>query len=168
MPGTYAEPVQRTRLRARPGLVLAAAAVLPALAAVLGGVLQVTRCVAVPDGVATVGLHLALLRAAPECPTTGVALGGESEHVVAIAVMLTVPLLLVHAVAVTGGWGALAALRRSLARLTQLTPWRRVPAPAAVVEPARPCAVVTSFDAPTTASSRRAPLLRGPPAALPA
>lgn len=153
------------RLSARPGLALAAAAVLPALAAVLGGLVQVTRCVVVPDGVASVGLHLALLRPAAECP--GLALGGESQQMVAVAFMLTVPLLLVHAGALAGGWGALRALRHSLARIAQLTLWRRVPAPANVVLPGRPGAVVVSVDVPTTTGSRRVPPLRGPPAALP-
>lgn len=165
---TYADPVHRSRLDARTGLVVAVAALLPALAVVLSGTVRVTRCVAVPGGVAQIGIDLALLRNSQACPTTGLALGGESDRVLAVAVLLTAPMLLLHAGVLLGTWGATTALRRSLARLGRLTPWRRVPAPGALVVPARRRAVVGHLASFVSRAHVTAPLLRGPPAPLPA
>jgi len=159
--------VRRSRLDARPGLVVAVAVLLPALAALLSGTVQVTRCVSVPDGVARIGIDLALLRHAEECPTTGLALGGESDRVLAVVVLLTAPMLLLHAGVLLGTWGAGAALRRSLARLARLTPWRRVPRPRLLVVPARR-AVVGHLTTVLSRAHVTVPLLRGPPALLPA
>ncbi|WP_324650418.1 hypothetical protein [Georgenia sp. H159] len=158
--------MHRARLLTRLGLGLAV--LLPALAAVLGGAVQVTRCVAVPGGLAQVGVHLALLRPAEECPTTGVALGGESEQVLAVVVMLTLPMLLLHAGVLAGGWGAASAVRRSLARLARLVPLGRVPAPRPLVVPASRCDVVGHVPGPVSRVPGTVPLLRGPPTALPA
>ncbi|WP_454085633.1 hypothetical protein [Georgenia sp. Marseille-Q6866] len=158
----------RTRPLARPGLLMAVAALLPALAALLSGTVHVTRCVSVPGGIAHVGLNLALLRPAAECPTTGVALGGESEQVLTAVVLLTVPMLLLHAGVLAGSWGVGAVVRRSLARLARLTPWHRQPAPRPVVVPARLGTAVGTFTVPTWRTPAAVPLLRGPPAALPA
>lgn len=158
----------RPRPLARPGLLLVAAALLPAFAALLSGTVRVTRCVAVPDGVAQVGLGLALLRPAAECPTTGLALGGEGEQVLAVVVMLTLPMLLLHAGVVAGAWGVGAAVRRSLARLARLTPWRRTPAPRTLVVPARLRTAVGALTVPAWRTPAGVPLLRGPPAARPA
>lgn len=146
---------------------MAVAALLPALAALLSGTVQVTRCVSVPGGIAQVGVNLALLRPAAECPTTGVALGGESEQVLAVVVMLTAPMLLLHAGVFAGAWGAVTAGRRSLARLARLTPWHQIPAPAALVVPARPGTAVVPLMAPVSRVPATVPLRRGPPMALP-
>ena len=148
-------------------VVVAVAVLLPALAALLSGTVQVTRCVSVPDGVARIGIDLALLRHAEECPTTGLALGGESDRVLAVVVLLTAPMLLLHAGVLLGTWGAGAALRRSLARLARLTPWRRVPRPRLLVVPARR-AVVGHLTTVLSRAHVTVPLLRGPPALLPA
>lgn len=158
----------RTRPLARHGLFLAVAALLPALAAVLSGTVHVARCVSVPGGIAHVGLNLALLRPAAECPTTGVALGGEGEQVLTAVVLLTVPMLLLHAGVLAGSWGVGAVVRRSLARLARLTPWRRQPDPRPVVVPARPGIAVGTLTVPTWRTPSVVPLLRGPPVALPA
>ncbi|WP_152192758.1 hypothetical protein [Georgenia satyanarayanai] len=158
----------RPRPLARPGLFLAVAALLPALAAVLSGTVHVTRCVSVPGGIAHVGLNLALLRPAAECPTTGVALGGESEQVLAAVVLLTAPMLLLHAGVLAGSWGVGTVVRRSLARLARLTPWHRQPAPRPIVVPARPATAVGTLTVPAWRTPAAVPLLRGPPAALPA
>lgn len=141
---------------------------LPAAGAILGGLVQVTRCVALPDGVAHLGIRLALLRTTADCPTTGLALGGEQEQVLGVALVLTLPMLLLHVVAVSGGWGALRALRQSLARVARLTPWQMLPhdsdAPVAVrLLPARSAVAVLHGSV-----HLRVPLLRGPPAATPA
>ncbi|HLT84126.1 MAG TPA: hypothetical protein VKZ83_07825 [Phototrophicaceae bacterium] len=160
--------MHRSRLDARPGLVVAVAALLPALAAVLSGMVHVTRCVSVPGGIAHIGIDLALLRRAAECPTTGVALGGESDRVLAVVVLLTAPMLLLHAGVLLGTWGATAALRRSLARLARLTPWRRVPRPRPLVVPARRRAVVVRLAALESRTPVTSLFLRGPPAVLPA
>ncbi len=165
---TYPDRVHRPRLTAGPGLVMAVAALLPALAALLSGAVQVTRCVSVPGEIAQVGLHLALLRPAEECPTTGVALGGESDQVLAIAVMLTAPMLLLHAGALAGAWGAGTVIRRSLARLARLTPWRALPTPRSLVVPARLRTAVGVLALPGSRTPGSIPLLRGPPLALPA
>jgi len=160
--------VHRNRPRARSVTALAVAGLLPALAAVLGGAVSVTRCVAVPDGLGQVGVHLALLRPAAECPTTGVALGGESQQVLAVAVMLTLPMLVLHAGVLRGGWGIAAAVRRSLGRLAGLTPWRRVPTARTLPLPTRARAVIANLLVPAQTVPLRAPLLRGPPALRPA
>lgn len=160
--------MHRNRPRARSVTALAVAGLLPALAAVIGGAVSVTRCVSVPDGLMQVGVHLALLRPAQECPATGVALGGESQQVLAVAVMLTLPMLLLHAGVLLGSWGTVAALRRSLTRLAGLTPWRRVPTARTLPLPTRAHAVVVAARAPAQADPLLVPLLRGPPAAVPA
>ena len=149
------------------GLALAGAVTLPAVGALLGGIVQVTRCVALPDGVAHLGIRLALLRTTADCPTTGLALGGEQEQILGVALVLTLPMLLLHVVAVSGGCGALRALRQSLARLARLTPWQLLPydsnAPVAVrLPPARRAVEVLHRSV-----HLRVPLLRGPPAAAP-
>lgn len=144
------------------------AALLPALAALLSGTVHVARCVSVPGGIAHVGLNLALLRPAAECPTTGVALGGEGEQVLTAVVLLTVPMLLLHAGVLAGSWGAGAVVRRSLARLARLTPWRRQPVPRPVVVPARLSTAVGTLTVPAWRTPAAVPLLRGPPAGLPA
>lgn len=159
--------MHRSRSLARHGLVLAVAGLLPVLAAVLSGAVHVTRCVAVPGGIAHVGVNLALLRPAAECPT-GVALGGESEHMLAVAVLLTLPMLLLHVGVVAGTWGATAAVRRSMVRLARLVPWRRGPALRALVVPARLRAAVGTLVTPEWRTPAVVPLLRGPPAARPA
>lgn len=164
----YPDRVHRSRHDARPGLLLAVAALLPALAAVLSGAVHVTRCVSVPGGLAQIGLSLALLRPAAECPTTGLALGGESEQVLAVVVMLTVPMLLLHAGALAGTWGAVAAVRRTLHRFARLTPWRRVPAMRPLVVPVRRVSAVGRLVVHALWTPGTVPLLRGPPSALPA
>lgn len=158
----------RTRPLARHGLFLAVAALLPALAALLSGTVHVARCVSVPGGIAHVGLNLALLRPAAECPTTGVALGGESERVLTAVVLLTVPMLLLHAGVLAGTWGVGTVVRRTLDRLARLTPWRRQPAPRPVVVPTRPGTAVGILTVPSWRTPVAVPLLRGPPAVLPA
>lgn len=164
--GTYADPVHRARLLTRLGLLVAA--LLPALAAVLGGAVQVTRCVVVPGGIAQVGVHLALLRPAEACPTTGVALGGDSEQMLAVVVMLTLPMLVLHAGVLAGGWGAASAVRRSLARLSRLVPLGAVTAPRPLAVPTSRGDVVGRVPGPVSRVPGTVPLLRGPPAALPA
>lgn len=165
---TYADPVHRPRRNARTGLLTAVAVLLPAVAAVFSGTLQVTRCVSVPGGVAQVGINLALLRPAAECPTTGLALGGESEQVLAVVILLTLPMLLLHAGVLAGSWGAVAVVRRSLARLAQLTPWRRLPTAGTLQVPAHRPAAVGILSVPAVRTPGATPLLRGPPALLPA
>lgn len=160
--------MHRSRRLARPGLLTAVAVLLPALAALLSGLVQVTRCVAVPGGFAQIGLHLALLRPAAECPTTGVALGGESEQVLAVVVMLTAPMLLLHAGVLAGSWGAMTTVRRSLARLARLVPWRGIPTLRPLVVPARLSTAVGVLEAPVARVLGAVPLLRGPPLARPA
>lgn len=147
---------------------LAGVAVLPLLAALVAGTVQVTRCVAVPEGVAQLGIRLALLRHSADCPSTGVALGGEQEQVLGVALVLTLPMLLLHLAAVAGGWGALGALRRSLARLARLRPWRWLPreVSTSIIGPAVP--VFRSLTAPRRDIHLRVPLWRGPPATQPA
>lgn len=152
----------------RPGHVLAVSLVLPALAAVLGGLVHVSRCVPVPGGVAQLGLHLALLRPASECPAGTLALGGDREQVLAVALVLTAPALLAHVVVLLGALGVGATVRRVLTRLAGIAPWGRVPgvAPRLVVPRLVTSAVVRRL------AHGLAPLrtqrLRGPPALTPA
>lgn len=160
--------MHRSRSDLRPGLLLAVAALLPALAAVLSGAVHVTRCVSVPGGLAQIGLNLALLRPAAECPTTGLALGGESEQVLAVVVMLTVPMLLLQVGAVAGTWGVVAAVRRALRRLALVGPWRRLPAASPLVLPARRVSAVGRLVLRARWTPGTVRLLRGPPAVLPA
>lgn len=146
---------------------LAGGLLLPAFAALVSGTVQVTRCVAVPDGVAQLGIHLALLRSTADCPTTGLALGGEPQQVLGVALVLTLPMVLLHLLAVGGGWGAVRAVRGSLARLAGLVPWRLVPQDVAAPATA-PRLPVDALVARSHAGSHvQVPLRRGPPAALP-
>ena len=154
--------------RIRQGLALSGAVVLPAAAALIGGLLQVTRCVAVPDGVAHLGLRLALLRPAADCPTTGIALGGENEQVLGVVLMLTLPMALLHVAAVGGGWSGLRALRRSLARLARLTPWRVLPRDVSVPVARRRLPARRAIAVLRGGDHLRVPLWRGPPVGQPA
>ncbi|MEE6273793.1 hypothetical protein [Georgenia wangjunii] len=152
----------------RPGHVLAVSLVLPALAAFLGGLVHVSRCVPVAGGVAQLGVHLALLRPASECPTGTLALGGEQEQVLAVALVLTAPALLAHVVVLLGALGAGTAVRRVLSRLAGLAPWGRVPgaAPRLVVPRLHTNAVVRRVV--RGLAPVRTQRLRGPPMLAPA
>ena len=91
-----------------------------------------------------------------------------SRWAATVVFLLTVPMLLLHAGVLAGAWGLTALVRRSLARLARLTPWRTVPAPAPLVVPARPGAVVGRVTVPASRVPSAVLLLRGPPAAVPA
>lgn len=166
--GQYAGPMgARADRRHRWGLGLAGGLTLPAIAALISGTVQVTRCVAVPDGVAQLGIHLALLRSAADCPTTGLALGGEPQQVLGVALVLTVPMVLLHLLAVAGGWGALRAVRESLARLARLTPWRMVPQDVTAPTGLPRLPVRARLTRHYAGTHVHVPLRRGPPVVLP-
>ncbi|MFC4553766.1 hypothetical protein [Georgenia faecalis] len=146
----------------RQGTALAAAVVLPALAAVLGGLVHVSRCVPVSDGVGRLAIHLALLRPAADCPSGSLGVGGEPDQVLALALVLTAPAALGSLVGVLGAVGAHGLVRRALAHLAHLAPWRHLPG-------ALPSVVVPRLLSRTvertvrSVAPARAPLLRGPP-----
>lgn len=166
--GQYAGPVgARPDRRHRWGLGLAGGLTLPAIAALISGTVQVTRCVAVPDGVAQLGIHLALLRSSTDCPTTGLALGGEPQQILGVALVLTLPMALLHLLAVGGGWGALRSVRESLARLARLTPWRMIPQDVTAPVGLTRVPVLADLTHRYAGIHVHVPLRRGPPAALP-
>jgi hypothetical protein len=153
----------RARLSAaRPGVALAASLVLPALAAVLGGLVHVSRCLPVGARAGQLGIHLALLRPATECPSGSLAVGGQPEQVLAVALVLTTPGVLADLLVLLGTLGAGRFVRRVLARLGRLAPWRRLPGRARVPGVVR-VLVAVRRSVERSAAPHSGPLRRGPP-----
>lgn len=91
----------------------------PGLAA-LAGVLRVEPCLPVGGVGGQVGLHLALVRPAAECESTGLALGGSRQDVLAVIVTLALPALLLNLAAGLAALGVIAAVRAAVRTLAIL------------------------------------------------
>lgn len=84
------------------------------------GIAVVHQCLDVPGVWGVVGMRLALVHEAPDCPS-GAALGAEPATMVTVLGVLALPVLLVHAGAVLVAWGLSARVRRAHARARDLT-----------------------------------------------
>lgn len=127
----------------------------------------------VPDGGAAswLGVHLAVVRTSPDCPTGSLALGGQPDGVAAVIAAVTLPVLLLHLGGGFAGFSILAHLQGSMVRCVRLVRRLRFSALVAVVLPGFPDvqqpAVLERSDAvmPRRIALVLAPVRRGPPAA---
>ncbi|WP_372594634.1 hypothetical protein [Actinotalea sp.] len=139
-----------------------AVSVVPVL--VRSGSLLVHQCVS--DGTAGwLGLRLALLRPDANCPTGTLAVGPDGGQALAIVVLVAVPVLVAHLVAMAAGLGLARHARLLVGAVLRLLggPFRTRPAPATtLVRPVRLLALVRTVRAPGPVDVR-VPLRRGPP-----
>lgn len=148
--------------RHQQALGLLVASVFPFLGAVSTGLVQVSRCLPVSGRLGEVGVHVALLRPDAACAGGGLAVGGETERMLVVALAVSGPALLGVLALLAGSVvaaGALASVRRWL---EMLVPWRRVPRLVAVHVRSLSGAVrgvVQVLDG----SPERVPHRRGPP-----
>ncbi|MFC8924217.1 hypothetical protein [Cellulosimicrobium sp. NPDC057127] len=97
-----------------------------ALAAAFGthlaarGIAVVHQCADLPGMWGVAGMRLALVHAAPDCPS-GTALGGEPAAMVTVLGALALPVLVAHAAAAVVAWGMSARARRAHARARDLS-----------------------------------------------
>ena len=150
------------------GALAAAGGLLLALAGGLAhhGTLLVHQCVPADPAVGRLGVGLALLRADGDCPTGALALGGDGRHVMGVVVLVALPVLLTHLLALATGLGLLARLRVLVAAMLAVLGW--VPRQA----PASPSLLVLRVRGAVVGARRRAagrlvlaaPWRRGPPA----
>ncbi|GII97669.1 hypothetical protein CLV28_2028 [Sediminihabitans luteus] len=80
------------------------------------GYALVHQCVPLTGGAAWAGSQLAVVRATPDCPE-GVALGGTTAAAVHVVIVLALPALVAHLVALLLVWGGADRLARGLDRL---------------------------------------------------
>lgn len=114
-----ARPVARARTRgANPPRIVAPLLLLVAVVATTGtyladrGFAVVHQCVPVPGGWGMAGMRLALVHAAPDCPSE-MALGGDPAAMATVLGALAVPVLVAHALVALVAWGVTASVRRA-------------------------------------------------------
>lgn len=147
--------------------VVAAGAVVAALAGGLArhGALLVHQCVPADPAVGRLGVSLALLRPEADCPTGTLAVGGDGTHVMGVVVLVALPVLLTHLLALGTGLGLVARLRVLVRATAAVLGWVASPVPAApalVVRRVR-AAVVAARRLPSGRPALAVPLRRGPP-----
>jgi hypothetical protein len=156
--------------RAGLGAALAAgAAILGAVA--IPGRIALHQCLSGGGGLGSIGLRLALLRSAADCPDGTVAFTPLAHGGVVVLLSVALPLLLAHLALGAGGLGLITVLVRALRSAASVltTVLARVPrAPGAVVVRARrPLVSAWAGAGGTIADALAAHPHRGPPA-LPA
>lgn len=129
--------VQRARLRPdlRPHLLGALAVLLSALSVVLAahGRVLLHQCVAADGPLASLGVRMAVLRSAAECPEGTLGLGAASTGAV-LLLSVAVPVVVLHLLLAACGLGLGVVLRRGAAAVAALLV-AHLPRP---VEPAAP------------------------------
>ena len=135
--------VPRAQLAAALGTLLALAAALPA---VLGRVV-LHDCLVAEGPLAALGVRLAVLRSAVECPDGSFALGATSQGAV-ILLSVAVPVVVAHVVLSACGLGLGVLARRGVAAAAAVVSSRLAP-PVALALPGVPAGPVrTAVDAP--------------------
>ncbi|MBD5786664.1 hypothetical protein IF650_10785 [Cellulosimicrobium terreum] len=116
--GHSGSAAQAGRLLAPLALVLA---LVSGAATVLAdrGFAVVHQCVEASGVWGAAGMHLALVHAAPDCPS-GVALGGDPAAMVTVLGVLALPVLLAHGAVALLAWGMTASARRALGRAREV------------------------------------------------
>lgn len=144
---------------------LAASSLLPPGLAAGAGVLRVEPCLPIGGVGAQVGLHLALVRPAAECESTGLALGGSRDDVLAVIVTLALPALLLNLAAALAALGVLAAVRAAMRTLAILVGAAGAPDAPAMIPLARPRPIESPVITPPRGLGLPRPIpRRGPPA----
>lgn len=145
------------------GLGLLVSGLLPVVAAAGSGAVQIARCLPVSGGLGQLGMHVTLLRADPACPTGTLALNGDSEAMLAVALVISLPALLGGLAMIAGTAAVLAAGRSALRWLSMLVPWRRLPTTAGVLPRRRLRPLIASSAWPLRRIEAFAWHRRGPP-----
>jgi len=118
VPRAWSRGVTRTSVVPGAGRLLGPALLLLTLVAAVvthladRGYAVVHQCVTVPGAWGVAGIHLALVRATPECPS-GTALGADPAAMVTVVGALALPVVVAHAVAAGVAWGVSAWARRA-------------------------------------------------------
>jgi len=129
------------------------------------GALLVHQCVPADPAVGRLGVGLALLRPEADCPTGTLAVGGDGRHVMGVVVLVALPVLLTHLLALGTGLGLVARLRVLVRATAAVLGWvaRPVPtSPTLLVRRLR-SAVVAARRSPAVRPDLAAPWRRGPP-----
>jgi len=150
------------------GAAVAVGALVLALAGGLAhhGALLVHQCIPADPAVGRLGVGLALLRTDGDCPTGTLALGGDGRHVMGVVVLVALPVLLTHLLALATGLGLLARLRVLVRATLTVLGWaaRPVPATHALLVPGARRYVVAARRRASGRPVLVAPWRRGPPA----
>ncbi len=118
VPRAWSRGVTRTSVVPGAGRLLGPALLLLTLVAAVvthladRGYAVVHQCVTVPGAWGVAGIHLALVRSTPECPS-GTALGADPAAMVTVVGALALPVVVAHAVAAGVAWGVSAWARRA-------------------------------------------------------
>ncbi|NTW40832.1 MAG: hypothetical protein HGA44_13280 [Cellulomonadaceae bacterium] len=129
------------------------------------GALLVHQCLPGDGTAGFLGLRLALLRVDSACPGATLAVGGDTRQVAGVVVLVALPVLLVHLVALAAGVGVLARLRqlvRSVATVLRGAVRTRPAAALVMVRRVR-AAVESAHPTPRGRVSVESPWRRGPP-----
>ena len=136
--GAVAAAVRRARPTGAAGTALGAALAVASVVLVTQGRVLLHQCVVADGPLASLGVRLALLRSAAECPDGTLGLGSASQGAV-LLLSVTAPLVAAHLLLAACGLGLGTVVRRGVAvavlLLQRLLP--AVPGPGTVVLPAR-------------------------------
>lgn len=97
---------------------IGAALLAPAMILFVRGWLLVDHCLETTGALRAFGVQMALLRPSQNCPDGAMALGGDAHQVLTLAVGVTVPLLIAHALLLGVGTAAAALAARLTVGIT--------------------------------------------------